>query len=423
MSQNLSAAVEITGWASVALASLGIDAKACQALFVPGRVELLGKHTDYAGGRSLLCATDRGIGFVFAPRKDAMIRVIRADTNETIEFPIAADLAPKTAHWTNYPMTVARRVARNFLQPLIGVDIAIASNLPQAAGLSSSSAVIVGMFLTISYANRLDERREYRESIATREELAAYLGCVENGQGFKNLKGDRGVGTAGGSEDHAAILCCEPGCFTQFAFFPIRSEGSVKLPEEYALLVACSGVISHKTGTAMGQFNRLAMLSARILQSWHQATARSDASIAEALESSTEAPERMFDIVRDDESMRRRLEQFIAERDRIIPTVHALMNQGRWSEIGPLVDESQRLAEHNLKNQVPQTIELAKSARELGALAASSFGAGFGGSVWALVHRNDSDEFLRKWSKVYQEKFTDTGEFFLTRPSAPARLL
>ena len=57
---------------------------------------------------------------------------------------------------------------------------------------------------------------------------------------------------------------------------------------------------------------------------------------------------------------------------------------------GDLVDRSQQLAERRLGNQVPETIELARSARELGARAASAFGAGFGGSVWALVSRADA---------------------------------
>src|SRR5215216_5942669 len=94
-------------------------------LWVPGRIEFLGKHTDYAGGRSLLCAVDRGFAFVFSPRDDNTLRVRDAQTNETFECPINADIEPQQGHWSHYAVTVARRVARNFPEPPIssGADI------------------------------------------------------------------------------------------------------------------------------------------------------------------------------------------------------------------------------------------------------------------------------------------------------------
>jgi galactokinase len=58
-----------------------------------------------------------------------------------------------------------------------------------------------------------------------------------------------------------------------------------------------------------------------------------------------------------------------------------------------------------LKNQVPETVHLARRARELGATAASAFGAGFGGSVWALVTREGAEEFLRRWRDDYSRHF------------------
>src|SRR5256885_768039 len=83
---------------------------------------------------------------------------------------------------SHYPMTVARRVARNFAGPLCGelrgADVTLHSDLPPAAGLSSSSALIVGTFLVLSAANRLDQRSEYAAAVRSAEDLAGYLGTV-----------------------------------------------------------------------------------------------------------------------------------------------------------------------------------------------------------------------------------------------------
>jgi galactokinase len=118
-----------------------------------------------------------------------------------------------------------------------------------------------------------------------------------------------------------------------------------------------------------------------------------------------------------------RFDQFIAESNRIIPSVADALAGGRLDELGHLIAESQDLAERLLKNQVPETSFLAKSARGCGAIAASAFGAGFGGSVWALVRCTEAERFLSAWRGEYQERFPKrrtASAFFLTAggPSA-----
>ena len=97
---------------------------------VTGRIEFLGKHTDYAGGRSLLCTVDRGFAIIASPRTDRRIRVVDSMLGPPITFALDPNLRVTLGHWSNYAMTVARRVARNFSGELIGADIAFASDLP-----------------------------------------------------------------------------------------------------------------------------------------------------------------------------------------------------------------------------------------------------------------------------------------------------
>ena len=87
------------------------------AFFVPGRIELLGKHTDYAGGRSLLCALDRGFSVVVQPRSDSLVRVADAGTGDHREFQLDPDLDVPRGDWGNYVATVVRRIARTHGHP------------------------------------------------------------------------------------------------------------------------------------------------------------------------------------------------------------------------------------------------------------------------------------------------------------------
>ncbi|HOQ61704.1 MAG TPA: hypothetical protein PKZ08_13850, partial [Vicinamibacterales bacterium] len=78
---------------------------------------------------------------------------------------------------------------------------------------------------------------------------------------------------------------------------------------------------------------------------------------------------------------------------------------GDLARFGALVDRSQEAAERWLGNQIPETVTLAREARRLGAAAASAFGGGFGGSVWALVPRDRAGSFAREWHAAYRERF------------------
>ncbi|MBE3098003.1 MAG: hypothetical protein IMZ44_12865, partial [Planctomycetes bacterium] len=265
--------------------------------FVPGRIEVLGKHTDYAGGRSLLCTVERGICLVARPRPDARVRMVDAGSGESSVCALEPDPGVSAGHWSDYPMTVARRLARNFPRARCGADIGFVSDLPPAAGMSSSSALITGVFLALAAINDLAALEPYRREIRTLEDLAGFLGTIENGQSFGTLAGDRGVGTFGGSEDHTAMLCCQPGCLSQYRFCPVRRERVVALPARVCFVIGVSGVIAEKTGAARERYNRVSLAARAALDVWRASTGRSDQSLAEAADSAPDAPGRMRQIL------------------------------------------------------------------------------------------------------------------------------
>lgn len=390
------------------------DGGKSQMYYVPGRIEILGKHTDYAGGRSLIAAIERGFCLVASPRQDNVVHMLSVVDGREANFSITPELVPNATHWTNYPMTVARRIARNFPGPMRGADIAFISDLPLAAGMSSSSAMVIACFMVLSDINKLAEREEYQSNIKSIEELAGYLGTIENGRSFGSLPGDKGVGTFGGSEDHTAILCSQAGRLRQYSYCPVHLERSIELPTDLALAIGVSGVIAEKTGEAKEKYNRASRLVGTIVKLWNSATGRKDVYLADAVGSSPEAADRIRAILHGASSdaftpvtLLNRFEHFLAESNRIIPAFGDAMISHDLDQLGKAADQSQELAERLLGNQVPETIFLAQSARECGAAAASSSGAGFGGSVWALVKKDEIESFLQRWAEQYQMAFPE----------------
>ena len=392
--------------------------------FVPGRIEVLGKHTDYAGGRSLLCTAERGFCVSAIPRCDALLRITDVVRHSNFECKISPDLEIPESGWTVYPSVVARRLAQNFPGGLRGAEICLASDLPSAAGMSSSSALVVAIFAVLSEINRLSESREYQANLQTLFDLAAYLGCIENGQTYRSLVGAGGVGTFGGSEDHTAILTSEPGHLKQYSFCPVRHERTIQLPQECVFVIGVSGVVADKTGSAKARYNLASLRVQEILRCWRTVTGTENVTLAAAASSSEDAPEKIGAAIRqvastsaDCDLLIRRFTQFCSESESIIPAASDALVRGDLKGFGVLVDESQQAAEDLLGNQVRETVWLARSARELGAHAASAFGAGFGGSVWALVARDAVNQFMRRWQHEYESILPPahgTPQFFVT---------
>lgn len=416
--------------AADALEHMGASPASAVRFWVPGRIEFLGKHTDYAGGRSLLCAIERGFCVVAVARSDGRIRVCDAVSDEVIEGEVHPETRGRSAHWSAYPLTVAHRVAANFSPPLVGADMAFASDLPIASGISSSSALVVATYLVLAAVNRLASRDEYRRAITTDAELAEYLGAVENGLSYRSLAGERGVGTFGGSEDHTAILCGEPRALVQYSFCPVRFERAVSLPPEHVFVIASSGVMAEKTGAALESYNRLAMLARAALEQWCRATGRRDASLGDAVRQSGRVADAIVDALRSAapshvpfgaDALIERVRQFAVESEQLIPEAAGALQRGDLETLGVVTDQSMRNAVEMLHNQVDETIFLARRARELGARAASAFGAGFGGSVWALVRGSEAAQLAGQLMADYRHEFPthSMAEMFVT-PAGPA---
>ena len=400
--------------------------------FVPGRVEVLGRHTDYAGGRSLVCAIDRGFLFAASARPDRTVRM-REDSREFGEtsFPLSPSLRPDQGHWTSYPMTMARRLAANFGREgrgaaasrgagvrrgdgvlrgagmragdgvLRGADVAFCSSLPVGSGMSGSSAFMMTAFTALAEVNGLWAHPAFRANIADPVELAGYLACAENGQGFHGLSGDGGVGTFGGSEDHAAILCGRAGTLSLFRFSPMGLEEEVRWPRDWRLEVAFSGVRAEKTREALEKYNMVSRRARAAVERYNERFTTRHANLGEAVAAGARPKDWRGLEGGTVPGLADRVRQFLAEERRVIPGALRALRAADIDGFGRELNASHRASARFLGNIVTEIDDLQASAIALGARGASGFGAGFGGSILTAVRSPEARGFLQGWRSRY----------------------
>jgi len=320
----------------------------------PGRVNLIGEHIDYHGLPVLPIALRRSVRVAFRARADARIRAVSAGGYGVRDFTWTPDLAPVTAgDWENYLRAAACAVARKWGAGR-GVDAAIVSDLPPAAGLSSSSALLVAFTLSLLHANAVPP---------VFEELMEVL-----------PEGEHFVGTRGGGMDHAASLASQAGCASLVEFEPL-SVRPVPVPPEWAFLVAHSLTVAEKSGAVRRQYNACRAAGTVALQrlglsSYRQAL---DESAAQRLTGDAE---------------RAAFLHVVSEGSRVQAAV-AAMERHDASSFGSLLLASHASLRDHLHVSSAGLDRLVEAATASGALGARLTGAGFGGCAVVFCRRPD----------------------------------
>src|SRR5947207_13967082 len=201
----------------------------------PGRVNLIGEHIDYCGLPVLPMALRQSVRIAFQPRSDRTTRLVNREPRfAPSSFAVSESIPPAPpGEWTNYARAAVGALAQRF-PGLQGIDALVESDLPIAAGLSSSSALVVAMALALLHANR---------TMVAPLELMELLG-----------RGERYVGTAGGGMDQAIILGARAGCASRIDFHPLRLTPTT-VPADWQFIVAWSLVHAEKSGAARQAYN------------------------------------------------------------------------------------------------------------------------------------------------------------------------
>jgi len=286
----------------------------------------------------------------------------------------------------------------------------------------------------MDYANGLRASPAFQRALPDDSSLVEYLGCCENGKSYGDpetaaagmgpfLEGNGGVGTFGGSEDHAAIMTCKANSVLVYGFCPTRLEREVSVHATMVFVVASSGVVAAKTAGAMAKYNTAASDAQRVAR-----TSGGFATMGEALRLRGEGPCRETlqsatgNNVRSHKSLKR-FHQFALEATEVVPGLADALESGDLAAGGRLMDLSHAAGADALTNLVEATAWLPKRAKALGACGATAFGAGFGGSVVALVPAEGAERFRAAWERDYRAAFPendDTAAFFVMRPGPGA---
>lgn len=316
---------------------------------VPGRVNLIGEHIDYHNLAVLPMALSRRVEIRWRARHDVTVRATSPSYHPR-EFTLAPDLeAWPAGDWGNY-VKAAANAAQWKWKLTRGADLDISSNLPPAAGLSSSSALLTACTLALLQANGIG---------ASFDELMEVL-----------PEGEYFVGTRGGGMDHAAVLAARTGCALLVEFAPARAR-AVPVPEGWSFLVAHSLTHAEKSGGVREEYNERRWAGTRGRDALGYATFR-DALDAEPIDSLTARAASLP--TRDRECFL----HVATEAARVREAVAAL-EAADHARFGQLLNESHYSLRDQLRISTPALDRLTEAARESGALGARLTGAGFGG--------------------------------------------
>jgi len=417
----------------------------------PGRVNLLGEHTDYNGLPVLPMAIEPCVLIAGRARADGVVQL--ANSNRRFgarQYTLGTEIEPFTAgDWGNYAKAAGQGLLRYAVEHTAslrieqGADLWVDGDLPAGAGLSSSSALVVANALALLAANQAE---------LPFTELAELLPIAE-----------RYVGTLSGGMDQAASLLAQEGMALRIDFFPLQVR-PVPLPRGYSIVVCHSLVPAEKAGTAKRAYN-LRVVECRLacramatalgasadpglghlgdlrrrfpdetLSSFIPRLAQilperplSLAAVASALQVDAEQLRRDCDVpsdIGDRFAPMRRARHVLTEGDRVQRAEQAL-HEGRIDVFARLMDGSHASCRDNYEISCPELEELVRLAKAGGALAARLTGAGFGGCTVNLVADDSVMAFVQHMDRSFYSRRLSPGEpphhwRFVFRPQAGA---
>ena len=326
----------------------------------PGRVNLIGEHTDYNGLPVLPIAIDRDIRIDFRVAGESMVRLDNASTRFApfdfrLDRPIEA--APQ-GDWSNYVRAAARGLLDHGIALPRGVTGRVAGNVPIAAGLSSSSALVVAAALALLKANGVT---------LPRLELASLMARAE-----------RFVGLQGGGMDQAACLHGIAGHALRIDFDPLRVT-PVAVPVGWRWVVASSLVRAEKSAGAREAYNERARECREVLA----VVARPSGTYREFVTDND--PDGVLDRARRTLTpvLFRRFRHVVTEGRRVA-LAEAAMRNGDMGRFGDLMVRSHESLRDDYEVSTGELDEIVATALEAGAAGARLTGAGFGGCAVAL---------------------------------------
>jgi galactokinase len=313
--------------------------------FAPGRVNLIGEHTDYNQGLALPFAVLEGVTVTATPRSDRRIEALALDEDDRDEFDLGA--AAPGEGWRAFVHGAVGELQSAGID-LTGACLTISGTVPQGAGLSSSAALEVALTLALCAVAGAEP--------PDRRELAKLCSRIENDW----------VGAQTGLLDQLASLFGETDHALRIDFRTLGVEAVTLELGDYGLVTLDSGESHTHAGSGYNERRAECREAARRLglESLRDATAEGAAELPDPLN--------------------RRVAHLVSENERVERTVAALA-RGDLDEVGRLLDASHASLRDDFEISTPAVEDAVARCKEAGAVGARIMGGGFGGNVLALL--------------------------------------
>lgn len=355
--------------------------------FAPGRVNLIGEHTDYNGGHVFPCALTLGTYAVARKRDDRVLRFYSENFASlgVIETSLD-DLVPdEKADWTNYPKGVMWTFEKRGYKLPQGVDIAIYGDIPNGSGLSSSASLEVLTGIVLKDMFGFDE--------ITMPEIAQIGQYSENNFNGCNCGIMDQFAVAMGKKDHAIFL---DTATLDYEYAPCVLDG--------AKIVITNSKVKHSlVDSAYNDRRNECAAALKALQTKLDIQSLGDLSIEEF-----EASKELIS----DEIQRKRAKHAVYENQRTITAVQALKD-GKIEEFGKLMNQSHISLRDDYAvscDEIDILVDLAWAIP--GVLGSRITGGGFGGCTVSIVKDEAVDTFIETIGKAYAEKVGHEAEFY-----------
>lgn len=392
------------------------DAEPDGVWYAPGRVNVIGEHTDYNGGLALPIALPHRAFLALRRREDRTIRLVSPQTRDAVDVLDLDAIGPKgtpgeVRHWNAYVAGVAWALEQDGLGPLPGFDAALYSCVPLGGGLSSSAALECATAVALDAVASLGLAGSPAElDDAGRSRLVTACVRAENEMAGAPTGGMDQSASMRCAAGHALELDCRDGSTRQVPF-DLAAAG-------LALLVidtkAKHSLVDGQYGARRASCERSAELLGVELLADVPASALPEA--LERLRASGDA---------DAEVLVRRTRHVVTEIDRTRRLVDLLQDGAplagaKLAEVGALMNGSHDSLRDDYECTCPELDVAVDTARALGAHGARMTGGGFGGSAIALVDAGRVDEVARGIVAAYAERGFNEPAFLDATPSAPA---
>jgi galactokinase len=354
----------------------------------PGRVNLIGEHTDYNDGFVLPFALTRRTAVAAAPGPGGRWSVHSEQAGETVEF-TAADLVPGgVPGWAGYVAGIVW-VLREAGHRAPGATLCIASDVPLGAGLSSSAALECAVLTALADLGGLDLPVPDRPALAQRAEneyVRMPCGIMDQAAATLSRSG------------HALFLDCRSLEVDHIPFQPATAGLALLVIDTRAPHRHVTGEYADRRATCENAARRLGLAALRDL----------------GLPDLEDALDRL-----PDEVTRRRVRHVVTENRRVLDTV-GLLRAGRVGEIGPLLTASHASMRDDFEITVPETDTAVEAGLAAGAYGARMTGGGFGGCVLALVPADAAGAVERAVTRRYAARGWTPPGCFVADPAGGA---